>query len=226
MEIIVYPKGLLWLTRTYCLIAVLICDYFLPLPQKTKRKGWRITLNTPWEPCDTGPAGRSCTASSQSPLQQLQQMKQQLLESISNSNQTHQMLFPVHTGSKHRWVHSSPWQDSSHQASLLCSGLPQKHEVPLCFFSRCGCGSSKPQPSSNATQGQSQLDLSFVEPLVPWHAKEGMSACDLAAGSKMWLLVGDVTDSGSSEDKAQKWASLIHYTSSGTFCPTFALWYN
>lgn len=153
-------------------------------------------------------------------------MKQQLLESISNSNQIWQMLFPVHTGSKHRWVHSSPRQDWSHQASLLCSGLPQRRDVPLYFFSSCGCGSSKPQPSCSATQGQSQPYLSFVEPLVPWHTKERMPAHDLAAGSKMWLLVGDVAGSGSSEDKAQKWASLIRYISTGTFWPPFALWYN
>lgn len=37
---------------SYCLIAELICDYFLALPQTTKTEGRRITLNTPWEPCD------------------------------------------------------------------------------------------------------------------------------------------------------------------------------
>lgn len=58
---------------------------------------------------------------------------------------------------------------------------------------------------------------------MPWHTKEGMSAHDLASWSKMWFPVDDVAGSGSREDKAEKWASLNHCISTGTFWPPFAL---
>ena len=72
------------------------------------------------------------------------------------------------------------------------------------LFSGPGWGSSKAQPLSDATQGQSQLYLGFVELLMPWHTKEGMSAHDPSSWSKMWFPVDDVAGSGSREDKAQK----------------------